>query len=67
MGYGETFEKALRDLYTFDASVQHAGRRMRREALKGKLSHREGSLTHLRAGNIPLPEPRSETFEPVTA
>ena len=39
----------------------------KREALKGKLAHREGSLTHLRAGNIPLPEPRSETFKPATA
>ena len=38
----------------------------KREALKGKLAHREGSLTHLRVGNIPLPEPRSESFEPVT-
>ena len=39
----------------------------KREALKGKLAHREGALPHLRAGNIPLPEPRSETFEPVPA
>ncbi len=88
MGYGETFEKALEDLYdaivtqvTF--AVQHDTldnifipaepqyftmyAEAKREALKGQLAHREGSLTHLRVGNIPLPEPRSETFEPVTA
>ena len=39
----------------------------KRAALTGQRPHREESLTRLRVGNIPLPEPRSETCEPVTA